>query len=46
MTSSNREKYGKRYERGCYTIERMKKFVATNELTPEEFTEITGQPYV
>jgi uncharacterized XkdX family phage protein len=39
------EKYKARYERGGCTKAQLRKLVELGALTPEEYTEITGDPY-
>lgn len=39
------EKYKARYERGGCTKKQLKRLVQLGALTPEEYTEITGDPY-
>lgn len=39
------EKYKTRYEHGGCTKAQLKKLVKLGALTPEEYTEITGDPY-
>lgn len=39
------EKYKERYDNGWCTVEQLRKIVGLGRLTPEEFEEITNQPY-
>lgn len=43
--SKDFEKYRDRYNRGGCTIEQLRRLVELGKLTPEEFTEITGEDY-
>ena len=39
------EKIKKRYDKGYITIEQLHRYVELEVITPEEFEEISGQPY-
>lgn len=39
------EKYKKRYERGGCTKEQLHRLTELGTLTPEEYEEITGEPF-
>ena len=39
------EKYQKRYQKGGCTKEQLRRIVELGALTPEEYEEITGEPY-
>lgn len=43
--SKQYEKYKKRYERGGCTKEQLHRLTELGVLTPEEYQEITGDPY-
>jgi uncharacterized XkdX family phage protein len=43
--SKQYEKYKKRYERGGCTKEQLHRLTELGVLTPEEYEEITGDPY-
>lgn len=34
------------YDKGLWNIEMVRNFVALGRITEEEFTEITGEPYI
>lgn len=39
------DKWNKRYQRGGCTKEQLRRLVELDALTPEEYEEITGEPY-
>ena len=45
MHSKLFEKYKERYDRGGCTKDQLRRIVALNVLTPEEYKEITGEDY-
>lgn len=45
MHSPNCNKIKKYYDKGLWDIDRVHKAVEKGKITPEEFEEITGQPY-
>lgn len=43
--SKQYEKIKRRYDKGYVTIDQLRRYVELGAITPEEFEEISGQPY-